>query len=183
MRQFWTFTAVVVVLTLCVLVAAIKRTPQPPSFCEACISQHNVTEWRAFGRWRVMKTETVSATPVSELLAQKHLCPEHTHVWSVTRFVSNPEPADAPPVLSLGLLNQPRVVNFLHDVFNYSDAESVNRWRELAGKVEYASSMDSALRFCRFPEEGFPDSAHFHVWWGESAFPLFNRLNEMTELD
>lgn len=160
-----------------------KRVTLPSDFCGACVVRREVTEWLVLGRWRLWTTENVSPTPVSELLAEKNLCPPHQHDWVATSYVENPETADAASVLSLGYLNQPRVVSFLRELIDYTDAASTQRWRELAWKLEYASTFDAALRYCRFPEAGFTNRPQFLAWWNESSFPLFHRLNQMNEAD
>ena len=174
-------------LALAVLVGvlSVQRAPQPPLFCDQCVMQHEVTEWRLAGRWKVFQTTTTSATPVSELLKQHRACPAHEHKWSAPRYVAEAdlETSEAPRVRSLGFLNAPRAVSFLRDVFDYADGESITNWRNVAWQPVFASALEPALRFRRFPENGFANRADFLAWWSESAYPLFNKLNEMTVAD
>jgi len=175
-------------LATSVLVATgllVKRTPQPALFCDECVMQRDVTEWRLAGRWKLFQTVATSATPVSELLQQRHACALHEHKWSAAQFVgeSDLETSQAPRVRSLGFLNAPRTVNFLREVFDYADGESVKNWRAVAWQPVFASALEPALRFERFPENGFTDRISFLAWWSQSAYPLFNKLNEMTVAD
>jgi hypothetical protein len=144
-----------------------------------------VTEWRLVGRWKLFQTATASATPVSELLAEHHACAVHEHNWAAPVHVAEAdlETSEAPRVRSLGFLNAPRTVNFLRAVFDYTDNENITTWRAVAWQPIFASALEPALRFRRFPENGFANRADFLAWWGESAYPLFNKLNEMTVAD
>ena len=174
-----------VLVTLTGIGLSVKCTTQPPRFCEQCVMRRDVVEWRLAGRWNLFETSTYHPTPVSELLARHSACPVHQHQWSAPWCVAEAdlETSEAPRVRSVGFLNAPRVVSFLQDLFDYADAESISNWRAVAWKPVFASALESALRFRRFPETGFDRRADFLAWWNESAFPLFNKLNEMTVAD
>ncbi len=66
---------------------------------------------------------------------------------------------------------------------HYTDAESIATWRAVAWQPIFAAALEPALRFRRFPEAGFTRREDFLAWWSESAYPLFNKLNEMTVAD
>jgi hypothetical protein len=170
---------------LLALALSVQRVPQPSRFCDECVMREDVTEWRLAGRWTLFKTENVNATPVSELLAEHHACPVHEHKWSAPTYVAEAdlETGEAPRVRSVGFLNEPRTVNFLREMMAYTDHECVTNWRAVAWQPTLAAALEPALRFRRFPEEGFANRGDFLVWWNESAYPLFNKLNEMTVAD
>lgn len=164
---------------------SIKREVQPPSFCDECVMERQVTDWKLVGRWKIFQTTSVKATPVSDLLNQHQLDVHHTHRWSTPVYLSETdlETANAPRVRSLGFLNEPRTVSFLQDVFSYTDAKDISTWKSVAWQVQFASALDAALRFTRFPEQGFSSRKQFLAWWNQSSYPLFNRLHEVTEAD
>jgi len=163
----------------------VKRVPQPSLFCDECVMREDVVEWRLAGRWTLFKTETARATLVSELLAEHHACPAHAHAWSSPVHVAEAdlETGEAPRVRSVGFLNEPRTVSFLRDVLDYTDPECIRNWRAVAWQPTLAAALEPALRFRRFPEDGFANRNDFLAWWNESAYPLFNKLNEMTVAD
>lgn len=172
-------------LLLVALTISVRRVPEPPQFCDQCVMAHEVTDWRLAGRWTLFKTETDTATPVSELLAERHACPAHTHKWSSPVRVAEAdlETSEAPRIRSVGFLNETRNVNFLREVLDYTDRESADNWRGVALQPTFAAVLEPALRFERFPENGFASREEFRAWWSQSAYPLFNKLNEMTVAD
>lgn len=184
MKRKILFTAGVLIF-LAAAALSVQRTPQPPMFCDQCVMQRDVTEWRLAGRWKLFTTAAARATPVSELLAEHQACPAHAHKWSAPTevAVAELETSDAPRVRSIGLLNTPRTASFLRGVFEYADKESTTTWRAVAWQPLYASALEPALRFCRYPENGFSGRGEFLAWWSQSSYPLFNRLHEMTEAD
>jgi hypothetical protein len=180
--------AVSIVLPAGLMVAAlllVKRVPQAAEFCDECVMRRDRVEWRLAGSWTLFEAKTVSATPVSELLGEYQCCPAHVHRWSAPRVLAESELAtpDAPRVCSIGLLNLPRTVNFLRDVFEYTASTDTAVWREVAWQPMYASALEPALRFNRFPENGFASRAEFFAWWDRNSYPLFNRLHQVTEAD
>jgi len=187
MKHGFRFVASLLAAAVVLVVASLiflKRAPQPVMFCDQCVMQRDVVEWRLAGR-KVFETSTVSATPVSELLNAHQACPKHEHQWSAPRYVAEAdlETPDAPRVRSVGFLNAPRVVSFLRSLFDYTDARDIASWRSLAWKPTFASALEPALRFTRYPEDGFNTRAEFLAWWQQNAFPLFSHLNEMTVAD
>ncbi len=170
---------------LAVAVWSVKRVPQPPQFCDECVMSREVADWRLCGRWNLFSTSAVNATPVSELLQQHHASATHEHKWSAPVYVAETEleTSEAPRVRSLGLLNAPRAVNFLRGVFDYTDATNLASWRGVAWQPAFASALEPALRFARFPENGFATRAEFLAWWQQNSHPLFNHLNAMTVAD
>ena len=165
--------------------AAVHRTPRPSEFCDQCVMQRDVVEWRLAGRWTLFETARDTDTPVSVLLREHHVSQAHAHHWSAPRYVADAdlETAEAPRERSIGMLNQPRTMSFLRCVFEYSDAAEIARWREMAWQPTYAAALEPALRFNRFPEEGFATRGEFYKWWDERSFPLFNRLHDVTVAD
>lgn len=170
---------------LVALALAVPRVPRPSKFCDECVMREDVTEWRLAGRWTLFTTENVSATPVSELLAEHHACRAHVHQWSAPVHLAEAdlETGEAPRVRSVGFLNEPRTLNFLRELMDYTDPECVTNWQAVALQPTLASALEPALRFRRFPEAGFASRQEFLAWWNESAYPLFNKLNEMTVAD
>ncbi len=170
-----------------VMVAAlsIQRIPRTPEFCDECVMRRDVVQWRLAGQWNIFQTTHVEATPVSELLAQLQVCPAHEHRWTAPQQVAEKdlETPDAPRIRSLGLLNTPRSVNFLRSMFNYTDGRDITNWRRVAWQPTFASVLEPALRFSRFPENGFATRDEFLNWWHANAYPLFNRLHELTVAD
>jgi len=178
--------SIVSILAIFVVCAfSAKPEKQPPAFCNECVMERQVTTWKLFGRWRLFQTTAISSTPVSELLSQHNLCAKHQHLWSAPVYLSEAEleTSDAPRVRSLGMLNAPRSVNFLDELFSYIDSSDVAIWRRVAWQVNYASALEPALRFARFPEQGFSGRDQFLAWWHQSSYALFNRLHEVTEAD
>ena len=172
-------------LALLTATLAVQRVPQPPMFCDQCVMAHEVTEWRLAGRWTLWIHATDSATPVSDLLAAHSACPAHPHHWTPTVRVAETdlETTEAPRLRTVGFLNAPRNVAFLRSVFDFADAKDIASWRAVAWQPTLAAAMDDALRFSRFPENGFASRGEFLAWWGQHSYPLFNKLNEMTVAD
>ena len=177
-----------VLILLAVFVAAVlsvKKETQPPAFCDECVMERQVADWKLFGRVKLFQTAAISATPVSDLLKQHQLSAKHEHHWSAPVYLTEAEleTSDAPRIRSLGFLNEPRTVNFLRELFNYTDAKDIAAWHDVAWQVNFASALEPALRFLRFPENGFSSRERFLAWWNQSSYPLFNRLHEVTEAD
>jgi hypothetical protein len=162
-----------------------KRETQPPSFCDECVMERQVTDWKLFGRVKLFQTAAITATPVSDLLSHHQFSAKHEHRWSAPVYLSETEleTSDAPRIRSLGFLNEPRNVSFLSELFSYTGTKDIAAWRDVAWQVNFASALEPALRFLRFPENGFSSRDQFLAWWSQSSYPLFNRLHEVTEAD
>ncbi|MDB6054983.1 MAG: hypothetical protein JWN25_2506 [Verrucomicrobiales bacterium] len=174
-----------VALFLVAGVVFLRRVPQPPAFCDLCVMERDVDDWRFAGKWTLLETSSVRPTPVSELLRSHQAYPQHHHHWSKPNYLaeSELETSDAPRFRSLGFLNAPRTLNFLRSVFDYTTPRDIASWREVAWQPAFASALEPALRFNRFPENGFATRDEFLAWWQQSAYPLFNRLNQVTVAD
>ncbi len=179
------FIVLFALVGLTALALAVKRVPEPSRFCDQCVMRQDIVEWRLAGRWTLFTSESVNATPVSELLAERHACPAHQHIWTAPVHVAERdlETSEAPQIRSVGFLNAPRTVNFLRDVLDYTDQECATNWQAVMWQPVFAAALEPALRFRRFPENGFDRREEFLAWWSESAYPLFNKLNEMTVAD
>lgn len=166
-------------------VALISPDSEPASFCDLCGARQETTSWMVRGTdTNLLRTHSVTPTPMSELLVTKKLISAHIHHWRASETVPNPLDQFGPPVTeSLGLINAPRVVNFMRNLAEYGDAESVTQWRDLLLQPHYSYVIDDALRFLLVPPSGFSDRAAFLAWWGGNAFALHNRLRELTEPD
>src|SRR5262249_5658137 len=110
---------------------------------------------------------------------------EHMHKWAAPQSLTDAEleTPDAPRVRSVGFLNTPRSVSFLRCVLEYGGEAEFTQWHAMVWQPAYAAALEPALRFSRFPEEGFAARAEFYKWWDKSSFPLFNRLHDMTVAD
>ena len=178
------FSAALAVAAVVALALSVQRVPEPPQFCDECVMAHEITSWQFAGR-TLFQTTRDSVTPVSELLAERHACPAHAHQWSSPVRVAEAdlETGEAPRIRSVGFLNAPRTVNFLRGLFANLDATTIASWRAVAWQPTLAAALELALRFRRFPEAGFAKREDYLAWWNESAYPLFNKLNEMTVAD
>ena len=177
------------IVTTAVLGTAIvipQREHLPPKFCSVCLLRQDSLAWRLpFNGPTVFAHHQESPTPVSTLFTEKQISLPHQHSWQAERVTTNPLDPSAPPVVqSLDFVNVPRVVSFLRDVLTYADAESVQRWKEITLTFENATLMDDALRFCRFPSEGFADKRAFMAWWSRGgARALAHRIEQQTHPD
>jgi hypothetical protein len=162
-----------------------KRVPMPPAYCDVCVMERDVCEYRLAGKWKVFERTTFRPTPVSDLLHAHKACPEHKHQWTVPIQVAEAdlETSDAPRVRSIGFLNAPRSFSFLRSVWDYTTSRDIAAWRDVAWQPAFASALEPALRFNRYPENGFTSREEFLAWWQQNAYPLFNRLNEVTVAD
>ena len=174
-------------MTIAVLaIIGMRREPLPPQFCSVCLLRQDREVWRLpFGGPTILERHHEWPTPISALLAQKQICLPHEHSWEGRRACANPLDPSAPRIVqSFEFVNVPRVVNFLRDVLNYADPDSVRRWKEVTLTLENSTLMDDALRFCRFPAEGFADRAAFMAWWSRGgARSLAHRIQQETEPD
>jgi hypothetical protein len=165
--------------------AFISPRTEPASYCELCSARQEETSWMVRGTGaNLLRTNAIEPTPMSELLAKKHLVGAHVHRWRPPQAVPNPLDEFGPPVVeSLEFINAPRVVGFLRDLAEYGDPESVTKWRDVLLRPQYSYVIDEALRFLLVPPDGFPNRAAFMAWWSSNGFALHNRLRELTEPD
>jgi len=161
----------------------IQREALAPQFCSVCLLRQDGEAWRLrFAERTLFERHHESPTPISALLAHKQVCPPHEHRWQGPQAFPNPLDPSAPHVVqSFEFVNTPRVVNFLRDVLNYADADSVRRWKEVTLTLENSALMDDTLRFCRFPVEGFADQSSFMAWWNRGgAAAVAKRIRQET---
>jgi hypothetical protein len=165
--------------------ALISPHSEPASFCDLCGARQEATLWMVRGTdASVARTHSTAPTPMSELLVKKNLVASHVHRWHQPQAVPNPLDEFGPPVIeSLEFINAPRVVNFMRDLAEYGDAESVAQWRDVLLQLHYSYVIDDALRFLLVPPSGFSDRTTFLAWWSGNGFALHNRLRELTEPD
>lgn len=76
-----------------------------------------------------------------------------------------------------------RVAAFLQSMDRFGDPVSATRWKDLAVDPTASGWLDGALRFERFPSEGFATREPFLAWWQDGALPLWNRVRERIEPD
>jgi hypothetical protein len=166
-------------------VALISPRTEPASYCDLCGARQEETWWVVRGTGTsLIKTHAITPTPMSEVLVMKKLVATHAHHWRAPEAVPNPLDQFGPPVLeSLEFINAPRVVNFMRDLAEYGDGESVTQWRDVLLRPQYSYVIDDALRFLLVPPNGFSDRTAFLAWWGGNGFALHNRLRELTEPD
>jgi hypothetical protein len=165
--------------------ALISPQSEPASFCDLCGTRQEATAWMVRGTGAsLLRTHAIAPTPISQLLVRKKLVAAHVHRWRAPEAVPNPLDQSGPPVMeSLEFINAPRVVNFMRDLAEYGDAESVTQWRDVLLQPQYSYVIDDALRFLLVPPGGFSDRTTFLAWWGGNGFALHNRLRELTEPD
>lgn len=178
-------------VALLVLAAAIVagavffKQRETPHYCQVCGAEAIETTWILPGTGvRLFAHHETVATPMSELLTKAHLVSGHEHVWLAPTSVPDPlDPWGPPVVQSLGFVSAPRVVNFMRNLIDAGDSNTVTQWRDLLLRPEYSYVIDGALRFLQAPPDGFPRQQEFDAWWGRNGYALYNRLREETEAD
>ncbi len=104
------------------------------------------------------------------------------HDWTAPA-VPTTEGTDEPPLNLIYSVEAPRVSQFAGDIAAYASPGVLAKWKSLILDPRYSIVLAPSLRYMRFPEDGFSDSAQFARWWHEPQFPLWNRLREVTEPD
>ena len=177
---------VMTALLVGIAIAIPQRQLLPPQFCSVCLLRQDRVEWRLpFEGPVFFERHHEWPTPVNSLLAEKRFFGPHEHCWQGALAMTNPLEPGAPAVVqSLEFVNAPRVVSFLRDLLTYADAESAARWKEITLSLENSTLMDDALRFCRFPVDGFPNQLAFMAWWSRGgARSVAHRLQQQKDPD
>ncbi len=179
---------IVAVTLLCLsagVILSVQKTPLHPSYCDDCVMEQQVVEWSVLHSFKIHTSRTETDTPVTSLLRSHGMIQPHQHHWSQPEVISqyDLETPDAPTTRSIAFLNSPRCYNFLKEMLQYTGKDDVQNWSKVTLQPLMASSLETALRFSRFPESGFGTKDSFLGWWQINAYPVFNHLNAMTVAD
>lgn len=165
--------------------AMIVRGEVHTDYCALCASEHQVQSWVLRGSGRILwSRDTVRATTVSTVLADKKLVAPHAHQWVEPSMTPNPlNPYLRPVRLSLGFINTSLVASMLGNVGDWADPQSARHVRDVVLAPEYTYLINHDLRFHKFPPHGFRSRLQFLSWWQQNAYSFFDHLRDETVPD
>lgn len=150
--------------------------------CTDCGQRRDYYDWNwRLGAGTLHRFTKDRSTVVSRALP---VASRTTHSWTAPiPVIESPTEGSEPAPNLLYAVEAPRVGSFITDLARATKPEVLAKWKGFVLDPTYLVVLEPALRYMRFPEQGFANAAEFRAWWGHSEYPLWNHLREVTEPD